>query len=393
MHRQGHPASGLIGALGVMALLFCAAAGHAAAPGDSVSFVLDLAGKQVPLPRGAWEIAGIGVQPASGPDSPYGVVRSAILLQRDGDQVRALLEVNTNDIAVNAGWVAPCGNDPLPPERRLRYRSQYDASCAETALTRPDAAGPPAWQQARAAIEQARLHLPETLQTAMALSADREGFLEVRVHLRAVPGADAAARQRALLDWATLYASLLDEGLSRRIGGLVLDWPGRAVLLQDQPVLDRRLLRIEAMRRNGAITPAEASAQEAAVVQQVPMSAVDPHPRPSLWARISAPLVNLGTAYSVTRDVPLSVGIAASEYVAYNWLASANDDRWEEIQSAVMPQPLAMPELRHLGTPVVAEETGLLGLAKGGFLVGASRGQGQGDAAPAAAVPGGRKLP
>lgn len=365
MHRQGCSGSRVLRALGVAALLLAAFAGPAAAAGGTATGVLEIAGKQVPLPPGAWEVAATGMQPATAAEAPYGVVRSAILLQRDGERVRALLEVNANDIAVNGGWASPCGNDPLPPERRLLFRSQYDAACADVGATRLDGSGPPAWQEARASIERAGLRLPESLLTATALSADRQDFLEVRVHLPGVPGADDAARQQALLDWAMVYAALLDEGLSRRIGGLVLDWPGRAALLQDSPVLDRRLLRIEAMRRSGAITPAEAAAQELAVVQEVPMSAVDPRPRPSLWTRISYPLINLGTAYSVTRDVPLSVGIAASEYIAYNWLAAANDDRWAAIENAVMPQPLPMPDLRHLGTPVdPAAGSGLVALVR-----------------------------
>ena len=347
---------GVIGGLAIAALLLAA---RPAVAGGEVSGVLDIAGKQVPLPQGAWQVAATGVQPADAAEAPYGVVRSAILVLRDGVRLRALLEVNANDIAVDGGWAAPCGNDPLPPQRRLRYRSQYDASCAEAGVTRLDGAGPPAWQEARAGFARAGLRVPDTMLTAMALCADRQNFLEVRVHLLDVPGADAAARQAALLDWATRYAALLQEGLSRRVGGLVLDWPGRAVLLQDSPVLDRRLLRIEAMRRNGALTPAEAAVQEQAVLQEAPMSAADPHPRPSLWAQISAPLVNLGTAYSVTRDVPLSVGIAASEYVAYSWLASANDQRWAEIGSAVMPPPSPMPQMRHVGT--MLDEAGAAG--------------------------------
>ena len=235
MRRRHRPDRNLVRALGLAALLLAAAAGRAAA-GDPATGVLDFAGKQVPLPRGAWELMATGEQPAGAAEAPYGVVRSAILLQRDGEQVRALLEVNANDIAVSGGWAAPCGNDPLPPQLRLRYRSQYDASCAGAGATRPDAAGPPVWQEARAGIERDGLHLPGTMLTATALCADRQDFLEVRIHVLDVPGTDDAARQKALLDWATLYAALLEEGLSRRVGGLVLDWPGRAALLQDPPV-------------------------------------------------------------------------------------------------------------------------------------------------------------
>ena len=216
--------------------------------------MLDIAGKQVPLPPGAWEVAATGVQPAGAAEAPFGVVRSAILLLRDGEQVRALLEVNANDIAVGGGWAAPCGNDPLPPQLRLRYRSRYDASCAGAGATRLDA---PARRSGRR-----RAPASSGPGCACRRHADRHGAVRRPAGFpggahtparRARGGRCAPAEGAAGL--GTLYASLLEQGLSRRLDGLVLDWPGRAALLQDSPVLDRRLLRIEAMRRAGVITP------------------------------------------------------------------------------------------------------------------------------------------
>ena len=359
-----HPrlGSGLARGFALTALLLLVGAGQAAAAGENVTGVLEIAGKQVPLPRGAWRVLATGVLPAGEPEARYGAVRSVILLARDGPAVRALLEVNTNDIAVSGGWVAPCGNDPLPPLRRLRYRSQFDASCAETGGTLLDQAGPPAWQAARAAIAQAGLQLPEMMLTATALSADRQDFVEVRIHLPAASGVDGAAQQQALLDWAVRYAALLEHGLARRLDGLVVEWPGRAALLHEDPVLERRLLRIEAMRDAGTITPEEAEAQEAAAIAEKPMSAVDSHARGSLLNRISMPLINVATAYSVTRNLVLSVAIGASEHIARQMLAYGNDERWQAIARAVMPDPSPMPQLQHLGTPVV--DAGLLGMAQ-----------------------------
>ncbi len=369
MNRTGWQGWAMLRAVGALALLLLVApAGHAAVPnttvpdaalpdpakpGETVTGVLEIAGKQVPLPPGAWVVAATGVQPAGTAEAPYGVVRSAILMLRDGDDVRALVEVNANDISVGAGWAAPCGNDPLPAERRLRYRSRYDAACAEAGETRLDWIGPPAWQAARAVIARDHLHLPDTMLTAMAVCANRQDFLEVRVHLRRVPGVDDDARRKALLDWAGLYASLVGKGLSRDLGGLLLDFPSRAMLLQDDPVLDRRLLRIEALRRTGVITPRAAAEQESAALQEVAMSAVDPNPRTNtLFNQITSPLINLGTAYSVTRNAALSVAIAASEHVTRLLLVSANETRWDAIERAVMPTPSPMPVLQHLGTPV-----------------------------------------
>jgi hypothetical protein len=352
----------------VLAVLLAPLAGRAAGPGETVTGMLTIAGKQVPLPPGDWVVAVTAAQPAEPGQAPFGVVRSAILILPEGGRVRALMEVSTNEVSVRGGWASPCGNDPLPPAVRLRYRSEYDSSCAEAGETRLDPAGPPAWQAARAGIERAGLQLPPTLLTATALCADRQNFVEVRVHLGAVPGLDEAARRQVLLDWAVLYASLLEQGLSRRLDGLVPDWPGRAALLQESPVLERRLLRIEALRRAGTITAGEADAQERAAVQETPMSAPDPNPRASLYNRISSPMINFGTAYSVTWNAPLSLAIAASEHVARQLLASANETRWMAFALAVMPVPAPMPALPHLGTPVAeAGPSGLVGAARSGL--------------------------
>ena len=210
-------------------------------------------------------------------------MRTAILLLRDGGRVQALMEVNTNDISVRGGWEDPCGHDPIPPTERLRFRSQYDAACAGVAATDLDASGPLAWQEVRARIAREGLALPARMLTATALCADRQDFLDVRVHLRGVPGLDDASQQPALLDWAAAYGTMLQQGLSRHLDGLVVDWPGRAALLQEAPVQERRLLRIEALRRAGAITAGKSRVQEAAVLEEAPMSAADPNPRRSLY--------------------------------------------------------------------------------------------------------------
>ena len=69
---------------------------------------------------------------------------------RDGNRLRALAEINTNDIAVRGGWQTPCARDPLPAGVRLRYQSRYDSSCAEAGATLLDGSGPPVWQRPRA---------------------------------------------------------------------------------------------------------------------------------------------------------------------------------------------------------------------------------------------------
>ncbi len=350
LRRYTRAARGFAAAAALSLLL--PAAGWAAASGETVSGVLAIAGKLVPLPPGRWVVAATGAQPAEPAQVPFGVVRTAILLLRDGALVRALMEINANDISVHGGWAEPCGHDPIPPTERLRYRSQYDASCAEVGATALDAAGPPAWQAARAAIERDRLQLPPSMLTATALCADRQDFLEVRVHLRGEPWGSDAGQAPALLDWAASYAAMLQQGLSRHLDGLVVDWPGRAALLQESPVLERRLLRIEALRRAGAITVQEARVQEAAVVEEAPMSAADPNPRRSLYTRLSSPLINFGTAYSVTGNATLSLGIAASEHVARQLLVTANQTKWRAFAREMMPEPAPMPVLAHLGTPV-----------------------------------------
>src|ERR1700760_3661369 len=74
----------------------------AAEPGETVQGILPLADRQLPLPRGEWIVAGMGGRPqpqdAAG---PFGVVRSAVLIQRSGDRVTAIAEFNTNEIALS----------------------------------------------------------------------------------------------------------------------------------------------------------------------------------------------------------------------------------------------------------------------------------------------------
>ncbi len=357
------------GVLAVAGLLLAPGAGRADGPGEkTVAGVLTIAGKQVPLPPGTWVVAATGVQIADQAPVPYGAVRTAILLLRDGGRVQALMEVNTNDISVRGGWEDPCGHDPIPPTERLRFRSQYDAACAGVAATDLDASGPPAWQEVRARIAREGLALPARMLTATALCADRQDFLDVRVHLRGVPGLDDASQQPALLDWAAAYGTMLQQGLSRHLDGLVVDWPGRAALLQEAPVQERRLLRIEALRRAGAITAGKSRVQEAAVLEEAPMSAADPNPRRSLYSRLTAPMINFGTAYSVTGNATLSLGIAASEHVARQLLVSANETHWAAFAREMMPEPAPMPVLPHLGTPVAEPvPPGLLGRLRAGL--------------------------
>ena len=80
------------------------------AMGERITGVLPLMGKSIPVPDGAWVVAGTGygsmIDGAStdlGPDR-YGVTASVLLVRPDRQADRSFLLVNTNTLPVRNGW-------------------------------------------------------------------------------------------------------------------------------------------------------------------------------------------------------------------------------------------------------------------------------------------------
>jgi hypothetical protein len=320
-------------------------------PGEMVQGSVQLANKQFPLPRGEWIVAGFGVQ--SQPQDtvgPFGVIRTLILLQRDGDRVTTIAEFNTNEISLSDGWDQPKSCDSAAPEQSVvRYHSRLDDSCVFIGTSRI-AGGPPAWQQALSFVAGHHLTTTETMLMAASVVSNRQDFVDARFHFDPAdfPAADEA--HRILLGWATGFAPQFDAGMANQLDGSPLDGPLRASLLSDTPELDRRLLGLETLQRNGVITTAEALAQQRAAQTEGPRSA-DPDPvSPNGWYyRVSTPMINFVTAYGVTQNAPLAVAITITEHFAHSLVYTANQASWDYATSQAMQHKVPWPALIHIG--------------------------------------------
>ena len=80
-------------------------------------------------------------------------------------------------------------------------------------------------------------------------------FTAITAAYRLIKFGDA---QRILFAWATRFAPEFEKGLANQLTGPPFDGPLRAALLSDTPTLDSRLLELEALQGDGAISAADA---------------------------------------------------------------------------------------------------------------------------------------
>ena len=326
---------------------------HAAEPGETVEANLQLADRQLPLPRGEWIVAAVGVQAqphdASG---PFGVIRTAVLVQRSGDRVTAIAEFNTNEVSLTDGWADPATCDPAAPEQRLvRYRSRSDVACTFI-TTSSIAGGPPAWQQALNFMTSHHLHASDTMLTAAFVVSDRQDFVDARLHFDPADFPSADGAQRVLFTWASRFAPEFEKGMANQLSGPPLDGPLRSALLSDTPELDRRLLELEALQQSGAITADDASSQQqAAQIEQPGSAESEPSPAWGWYYRMSTPVINFVTAYGVTQNAPLAVAITLTEQVARAAIGVGDQGAWDQATSQATQHKVAWPALVHIGEP------------------------------------------
>jgi hypothetical protein len=346
--------TGLLRAVALSALLAVGVMpAQAVEPGDTVQASLQLADRQLPLPRGEWIVAAVGVQ-AQPHDAagPFGVIRTAVLVQHNGDRVTAIAEFNTNEISLSDGWAEPaaCGS-AVAEQRLVRYRSRSDAACIFI-TTSPIAGGPPAWQQALNFMTDHHLHAPDAMLTAAFAVSDRQDFVDARLHFDPAdfPATDDA--HRLLFAWASRFAPEFEKGMANQLAGPPLDGPLRSALLSDTPELDRRLLELEALQQSGAITPADASSQQQAAQKERPGSAEsEPSPAWGWYYRMSTPVINFVTAYGVTQNAPLAVAITLTEQVARAAIGVADQGAWDQATTQATQHKVAWPVLVHIGEP------------------------------------------
>lgn len=341
-------------ALGLLLGVVAAAPALAQRAGETVVGHVAIDGKQVPLPRGEWIVAGQGVQDFDMPElGAFGAVRSLVLFQRAGERVVAIAEINTNAVAVNDGWgrAQSCarGQQFL---LATRYRTGWDTSCIFVQPTRLTDAGPPAWQVARRLAATARLALPEVALTAGFRLSDRQDIVDLRFHFdpalfgAGLGGADwSAAAVRAdparldaaqrLAAWALGFDGRIAPGLRNALSGPPADMPQNAAFVSETPQVDGKLRALEELLAAGAITRAEYLRQARSAVREVPLLVEQTGGLPlsvqkNISFRLFGSSVDYLLAFVVTLDSPLSAMITASIVAIHSVIFVLNDNYWED---------------------------------------------------------------
>jgi hypothetical protein len=337
-------------------LLGCLAAAPSEAQrlGASVSGHIVIDGKQVPLPRGEWTVAGQGVQDFDLPElGAFGAVHSVVLFQQVGQRVVAIAEINTNAVAVNDGWgrTRACarGHQFLLV---TRYRTGWDTSCFFVQPTRLTEAGPAAWHAARRLAAAARLALPEVALSAGFRLSDRQDIVDLRFHFDpALFGAaladsnwsaaavrDDPARLDAvqrLAAWALGFDGRIAPGLRNALAGPPAEMPQNAAFITEAPQVDGKLRALEQLLTDRTITRAEYLRQARNAVREVPVlvehtTGLPVSVQKNISFRLFGSSVDYLLAFVVTLDSPLSAAITASIVASHSVIFVLNDNYWED---------------------------------------------------------------
>jgi uncharacterized membrane protein len=333
----------------------------AQAVGDKFTGQVTLAGKEVPLPGGEWVLAGLGTQafdmPALG---AYGTIQTAILFLVRDVHIDAVLEVNTNTIPVNDGWgrAKSCA-DAQQYMVVTHYKTGWETSCAFVLPTRfgADAAGPPAWEQARGFARQAKLVMPDIWLTAGFRVSDRQDLIDARYHfdpaltigassatwshlsdwapnlVKADPVRNAAVE--VITSWATGFGTWMERGLHNQIGGKTMVIPEVAAFRMSSPFVDEKLRDLDQLYSDGQITWASYLAQSQRATSEVPIykpqvSLLSNSVEKNLSFRFFGTFVDYAIAYVVTANNFVSTGIALTINTTDSFWFVLNDQYWDD---------------------------------------------------------------
>ena len=279
------------------AILLLAAPAPAAAhgplrPGAVVERALDLDGKRVPLPIGAWTVAFDGPNEWSDPAvGAYGYLRTVLLFRIVDGKLDAVLEANANVLPTMDGWgmASACQRNDLLLAV-VRYRAGWDGSCYFATHSSMASDASAAWAKAREFAARNRWAVPPTMLTAGFRSANRTDVLDVRLHFAAetrglAPDASAAWREsawmadridrdparralaRAVSDWAVSYSGIIDAGLKNRVlSDAPMPMPEAGKPNAPVDIVSNRLAQLELLRQGGQIS-AEDFARQAQALQ------------------------------------------------------------------------------------------------------------------------------
>lgn len=154
--------------------------------GQSHTDLIEIFGRQVPLPSGTWIVAGVGVDPTLGqPARADGVIATLVLFKVEAQTVIAFILIHANAIAIDGGWGIShdCQRTDLP-FAKIYENSEQHAFCA---FIRPlKTTSPPsdqdlaAWQDATNLARQHGWGLPTRWREAGFRICDWHDVLDIR---------------------------------------------------------------------------------------------------------------------------------------------------------------------------------------------------------------------
>lgn len=380
--RVGYLAGLWLAALIMACAVSASIAAESIAPGEQLTDWIMVGRKQVPLPRGTWEVAATGTQAFDRPDlGAFGAIENVILFRRDGDRISAVAEINANAVPVDNGWGwAPSCDRAAQFLLLTRYRSGWDLSCTIVQPTYAPAGGPGprAWREALRQAAVSGLSLPSLWLTAAFRVSDRQDVVDVRYHFapEALIGRleghannppdwspssvggdkDRIAAVRLLSSWAVGADEAIERGLRNQLSGTVLDTPRRAAFFSNTPRIDAKLRDLEALYREGTLSADEFVAQQKDALAEVP---VLPDNRDWLGRTIERglslravnSLIDYGLGLVIAVNAPVTGWLAAPVVVAYSTVFVLNDQLWERSWKPPTDDAARAVEFVHLGTP------------------------------------------
>lgn len=287
-----------LGAILMLGGLLTPGAVHALAVGDTVSDVLRISGKDVPLPAGPHTVISLGfaqiTQPEYGaqvnPDD-YGPVRRIVLMRAEGGLVADIVEVVVNTLPHPDGWgiATDCTRDDIYATL-TRYKSGWDVSCMWVLPTSPIWLGDtvrPVDDGAAAHAMEADLVMPELFVEAGFRVANRYDAVEVRYQFAALDGGSPArgsameawlperiadapeplAKVQSVAAWASSVYPAVEQGLRVPLAeGTAFANPFDDITFTGKTT-DRaqRLAELEILRESGTVSLEEYARQKAII--------------------------------------------------------------------------------------------------------------------------------
>jgi uncharacterized membrane protein len=357
--------------LGIVALLVAVGFGAAdvlapARPApEPIVYVgsIELAGRHIPLPEGAWLQAGLSNDSAGPAETrPYGAIETVVLFKLVERAVDSFITIRANSLPVEGGWgpAIECGRDDIHFVS-VFYLSAHESLCGVVnhVVTARAAGSSPAWVEA---LQLARVRgwaLPETWLMAGFRITNRHDLVDLHYHLNPQRGGfppDPGEWATSAWSPAAVAQAPPRKAVVDRLAAWVMESSGP----MQQIGTGRRealLPPLPAVENSDAASTTVAGAEQSAPWG---ISAV----KMALWAVLSN-TVNVAVNYVYTSGAPIDTGVlSAVQFVTHPLVNYANEMIWETLGAATRPLPpldfptagIAAPGIRPV--PLDADETG-----------------------------------